>query len=135
MYMTDPIADMLTRIRNALAVRKPEVVLPFSKMKFTLAKILVETGYIGKAEVLEKAASEKSFNEIKVTLKYLGSEPAIRNLKRISRPGRRVYAKTDKLPTVLNKLGIAIISTPRGIMTNKEARKKHLGGEVICEIY
>jgi len=133
--MTDPIADMLTRIRNALAVRKPEVVLPFSKMKFTLAKILVETGYIGKAEVLEKAASEKSFNEIKVTLKYLGSEPAIRNLKRISRPGRRVYAKTDKLPTVLNKLGIAIISTPRGIMTNKEARKKHLGGEVICEIY
>ena len=133
--MTDPIADMLTRIRNALAVRKPEVVLPFSKMKFTLAKILVETGYIGKAEVLEKAASEKSFNEIKVTLKYLGSEPAIRNLKRISRPGRRVYAKTDKLPTVLNKLGIAIISTPRGIMTNKEARKKHLGGAVICETY
>jgi len=129
--MTDPIADMLTRIRNAQAVRKPEVVFPFSKMKMAIAEILHVKGYL---KEVEKIAGV-SFNEIKVVLKYNGKEPVISCLKRISKPGHRVYATKDKLPTVLNNLGIAIISTPQGLMTNKEAKKKNLGGEIICEIY
>lgn len=134
--MTDPIADMLTRIRNALAVRKPEVVLPYSKIKMAMAEILYQHGYIKKVEKIAAKAVGNKFDEIKISLKYLGGkESAIRNLKRISKPGRRVYATKDKLPVVLNNLGIAIISTSLGLMTNKEAKKKDLGGEVICEIY
>ncbi|MFA5021629.1 MAG: 30S ribosomal protein S8 [Patescibacteria group bacterium] len=131
--MTDPIADMLTRIRNALAVRKPEVVLPFSKIKIAIAEILKQNGYIKQVEKIEGVGGK--FNEIRIVLKYNSKEPAIENLKRISKPGRRVYVPKDKLPIVLNNLGIAIISTPQGLMTNKEAKKKNLGGEVICEIY
>lgn len=133
--MTDPIADMLTRIRNAQAVRKPEVILPFSKVKFSIAEILKKEGYITD---FEKIAGEgkNSFDQIKIVLKYLGpKEAAILNLKRISKPGRRVYATKNKLPRVLNNLGIAIISTSQGLMTNKEAGKLGLGGEVICEVY
>ena len=134
--MTDPIADMLTRIRNALAVRKPEVILPFSKIKMSIAEILQENDYLKKVERIEKENASINFDEIKITLKYLGGkEPVIKNLKRVSKPGRRVYATKDELPVVLNNLGIAIISTSQGIMTNKEAKKKNLGGEVICEIY
>ncbi len=133
--MTDPIADMLTRIRNALAVRKPEVVLPFSKIKFGIAEILEENGYIKNFEKIEKGNNGNNYDEIKIILKYQGSQPTITSLKRISKPGRRVYATKDELPRVLNSLGIAIISTSSGLMTNKEARKHKLGGEVICEIY
>jgi small subunit ribosomal protein S8 len=135
--MTDPIADMLTRVRNALAVRKEEVVLPMSKMKLKIAKILESDGWIEKAEeVSGRAGKEKSkFKELRILLKYKGGKPAISSIKRISRPGLRIYVKKSELPRVLNNLGIAIISTPGGLMTNLEAKKKGLGGEVICEIY
>jgi small subunit ribosomal protein S8 len=129
--MTDPIADMLTRIRNAQAVKKPEVILPFSKMKYAVAKILEKEGWVQKSEKVKN-----DFDKIKIELKYNEEkEPAIRSLKRISKPGRRVYAKSNELPHVLGNLGVAVISTSRGVMTNKEARKKKLGGEVLCEIY
>jgi len=134
--MNDPIADMLTRIRNAQAVRKTEVVLPYSKMKWAVAEILQREGYIKQIEKIDQAASGQVSDELKIVLKYLGpKEPAITNLSKISKPGRRVYVSKDNLPVVLNNLGIAIISTSRGIMTNKQARKVGLGGELICEIY
>jgi len=137
--MTDPIADMLTRIRNASATGKQEVVLPMSKMKYEIAKILKKEGLILDAEIIKsKTKKNKSFtfDELKILLKYKKSgRPSIANLKRISKPGLRIYANKDNLPKVLNNLGIAIISTSRGVMTNKEARRKKLGGEVICEIY
>lgn len=133
--MTDPIADMLTRIRNALAVNKPTVALPFSKVKMAVAEILKENDYIKKVEKIEKGANGNNHDEIKITLKYLGTQPAITSLRKISKPGRRVYVPKDKLPVVLNNLGIAIISTSQGIMTNRQAKKKNQGGEVICEIY
>ena len=128
--MTDPIADMLTRIRNVLPLGKKEVVVPLSKMKVRLAEILQQEGYIASYSVSEKK------QELKLVLKYLPSgKPAITNLRRISKPGRRVYASYDKLPKVLNGLGIAIISTSQGVMTDSEARRRKIGGEVICYIY
>ena len=137
--MTDPISDMLTRIRNASAVGKDEVVLPMSKIKREIAKILEREGWVGKVEVI-KIKSEKNssavFDNLKIALKYKnGKNSAISSLKRISKPGLKIYVNKDKLPKVLNNLGIAIISTSQGLMTNKEARKKKVGGEVICEIY
>jgi small subunit ribosomal protein S8 len=136
--MTDSIADMLTRIRNAQAVNKKTVALPMSKMKYGIAKILARDGWIEKAEIVKVSAKKNSssvFNEIRIELKYKNGQPAISSLKKISTPGRRVYAGKDKLPRVLNNLGMAIISTPKGLMTNKEARKQGVGGEVVCEIY
>lgn len=133
--MTDPIADMLSRIRNAMAVQKPEVILPFSKIKLSVAEILKETGYIKKVEKLSKQEAGTSHDQIKITLKYNGGQPAISKIARVSKPGHRVYVSKDNLPVVLNHLGIAILSTPQGLMTNKEARKRNLGGEVICEVY
>ena len=137
--MTDPIADMLTRIRNASAVKKHEIVLPMSKIKFEIAKILKSEGWIYDTEVLKAKGSKNKaqvFDELKIVLKYKKSgKSAITTLKRISKPGLRVYTNKHNLPKVLNNLGIAIISTPQGMMTNKKARKDGLGGEVICEIY
>jgi len=136
--MTDPIADMLTRIRNASAIRKNEVVLPMSKVKHNIAKILEKESWVDKVSVI-KIKSKKNgsavFDELKIILKYKNNKPVITSLKRISKPGRRVYVNKNELPRVLNNLGIAIISTPLGVMTNKEARKKEVGGEVLCEIY
>lgn len=130
--MTDPIADMLTCIRNAQAVHKPTVVVPFSKLKQKLALILEKQHYVaavGTTEVSGKPA-------LQLTLRYLpDGQSAIRALNRISKPGRRVYAQKKLLPYVQNNFGVAIISTSQGLMTNKEARRKNLGGEVICEIY
>jgi len=128
--MTDPISDMLTRIRNAVAVNKPEAVMPYSKLKIELAKILEKGGYISGWEKIEDGHPE-----LKIKLKYQSKESVIKSLKRISKPGRRVYVSKDKLPVVLNNLGIAVISTSQGLMTNKEARQIGLGGEVICEVY
>ncbi len=125
--MTDPIADMLTRIRNALAVSHKEVVVPLSKVKFAIAKILEKEGMIEKAEIKDK--------EILITLKYEKGEPAIKSLKRVSKPGCRIYSGYRELPVVLDGLGIAIVSTPQGLMTNKEARRRRVGGEILCEIY
>jgi len=136
--MTDPIADMLTRIRNAAGSRKSEVVLPMSKIKFGIAKILEKNGWVGKVEVIKADGQKNSsaaFDMLKISLKYVEGEPAIRMIKRISTPSLRVYVDKNKLPKVLNNLGIAIISTSDGLMTNKEARKNKIGGEVICEIY
>jgi small subunit ribosomal protein S8 len=136
--MIDPIADMLTRIRNASAVRKNEVVLPMSKIKLNIAKLLEREGWVGKVEVIKgegKKNNSSVFDELKIELKYKDNRPAISSLKRISKPGLKVYSSKDELSSVLNNLGIAIISTSHGLMTNKEARKKGVGGEVICEIY
>jgi len=136
--MTDPIADMLTRIRNASAVKKLDVVLPMSKIKLEVAKILEKEGWVRDVSV-EKFSGESdktNFDELKIVLRYKKSgKPAIENLKRISKPGLRIYVDKDNLPKVLNNLGMAILSTSSGLMTNKEARKKGLGGEVLCEIY
>ena len=137
--MIDPIADMLTRIRNASAIHKDEVVLPMSKIKYSIAKILEETHWVGKVEVVDKNTSGKSksvFKELKIVLKYKDNgQSAISYLQRVSKPSHRVYVGKDDLPRVLNNMGMAIISTPQGLMTNKEAGKKKIGGEVICEIY
>lgn len=129
--MTDPIADMLTRIRNAAAIRKDEVVLPHSRMKYEIAKILEKEGFVGTVEKVDA----KPAAQLKVSLKYGTDGSAFRHVARVSKPGRRVYAGKTELPKVLNDLGIAIVSTSAGMMTNKEARKRGLGGEVVCEIY
>ena len=136
--MTDPIADMLTRIRNASAVKKEEVVLPMSKIKYNIAKILEKEKWVNKIEVIKTKGLKNSssvFDELKIVLKYNeDGSSAIRSLKRISKPGCKIYVSKDKLPRVLNNLGIAIISTSKGVMTNMDARKHGMGGEVICEI-
>ena len=128
--MTDPIADMLTRIRNASMVGKAEAVLPYSRLKHAIASVLANEGYIA---VAEKVADDK--DKLRIKLKYEGKTSVIRNLKRISRPGRRSYVGYQGLPRALSDRGIAVISTPQGVMSNKEARNRKLGGEVICEIY
>ena len=130
--MTDPIADMLTRIRNANQNRAKEVVMPSSKMKETIAAILKEEGFITDYSVNKNEVQ----NILTLTLKYgKNKERVITGLKRISKPGLRVYAEASELPTVLNGLGIAIISTPKGVMTDKMARKNNVGGEVIAYIW
>lgn len=129
--MTDSIADMLTRIRNAQMAKKSEVVIPFSKVKFRIAEILKDQGYLENVEVIEN-----NFTEIKIKLKYNADKtPLIKSLKAVSTSGCRIYAKKEKLPTVLNGLGMAIISTSKGLMTNQQAKQAGVGGEVICEIY
>jgi len=126
--MTDPIADMLTRIRNANQMRNKEVSMPVSKMKLEIAKILDAEGFIAGYKVVE--------NTLTLTLKYgQNKERVITGLKRISKPGLRVYAGAEEIPHVLNGLGIAIISTPKGVMTDKLARKNNVGGEVIAYIW
>ena len=137
MAMTnDPISDMLTRIRNASAINKPEVVMPYSKVKHRIADILHAEGYVGKvAKVEPDTANGSRFAELRIGLKYSEKTPVVSTLKRISKPGLRIYKGADQLPVVLNHLGIAIISTSQGIMTNKDAKKKGVGGEVLCEIY
>ena len=129
--VTDTIADMLTRIRNANAMRYNEVSVPASKLKEELARILKEEGFIKGYKVVKDDAQ----GSIVLTLKYVNKERVITGLKRISKPGLRVYAKSSEIPKVLNGLGIAIISTSKGIMTDKEARKQNLGGEVLAYIW
>ena len=130
--MTDPIADMLTRIRNANQNRSAEVSMPSSKMKETIAAILKDEGYITDYSVLKNDVQ----NILTLTLKYgKNKERVITGLKRISKPGLRVYAKKEEVPYVLNGLGIAIISTPKGVMTDKLARKNNVGGEVIAYVW
>ena len=132
MHITDPIADMLTRIRNAGAARHATVEIPASSMKKAIAQILLDEGYIKAFEIVENGTQ----GTIKITLKYLDKkQPVIVGLKRISKPGLRVYATCDELPKVLGGLGIAIISTSKGLMTDKEARKEMIGGEVLAYIW
>ena len=137
--MTDPIADMLSRIRNASAVNKPEVMLPMSKIKYEIAKILKQEGWILDVQKVPGTGQKNQancFDQIKLVLRYKRSgKSTIISIKRVSKPGLREYVSKQNLPKVLNNLGMAIISTPEGLMTNKEARKKGLGGEILCEIY
>ena len=133
MKMRDPIADMLTRIRNANTAKHDTVDVPASKMKLAIADILVKEGYIAKYDVLEDGA----FKTIRITLKYGAdkNEKIITGLKRISKPGLRVYAGSQEIPRVLGGLGIAILSTNQGVITDKEARKLHVGGEVLAFVW
>ena len=142
---TDPISDLLTRIRNAQAVGKPEVVLPYSKFKAAIAELLHQEGWLagvekvsgakfGKKEIKLKSFN-KQFDYLRIIIKYEDSKPKIKSIKRVSKPGRRVYAGKGELPYVLSNYGIAIISTSQGLMTNKKARRLGVGGEILCEIY
>lgn len=136
--MIDPIADMLTRIRNASKVKKASVYIPFSKIKLEIAKILKREGFIAGYEEIKPGTAEaedRVFGGIMVTLKYEGGKSVISNIQRVSKPGNRVYVSKVEMPRILNDLGVAIISTSSGIMTNKEARKSGLGGEIMCEIF
>ena len=132
MVMTDPIADMLTRIRNANQMKHKTVDVPASKLKVEILNVLKQEGYIVDFERIDDGVQ----GTLKISLKYLeNDERVVRGLKKISKPGLRVYAKTDDLPKVLNGLGIAIISTSKGIMTDRDARKNKIGGEVIAYIW
>jgi small subunit ribosomal protein S8 len=131
MPVTDPIADYLTRVRNATRAKKPRVEIPASKMKVGLTEILKDTGYVIDYELIDDNKQKK----INLVLKYKNGIPAINGLKRISKPGLRVYRAADKLPRVLNGLGTAIISTPKGLLTDRDARNQLVGGEVICYIW
>ena len=132
MQITDPIADMLTRIRNAGSARHETVDVPNSKMKKAIAEILLEEGYIKSFQLIDDGTQ----GVIRITLKYLpGKEKAIQGLRRVSKPGLRVYAGADELPQVLRGLGIAIISTSKGIITDKKARAQHVGGEVLAFVW
>ena len=134
MTMSDPVADMLTRIRNANTAKHDTVDIPSSKMKVSIAEILKKEGYIKEFEV---KTDEKGFNYIHIVMKYGKdkNEKIISGLKRISKPGLRVYANTDEIPKVLGGLGVAIISTNKGVLTDKEARKQNVGGEVLAFIW
>lgn len=129
--MTDPICDMLNRIRNAQAVLKDTVNIPFSDLKYEIAKILEKQGFV--AEVEKKG--KKMRRTIEVTLKYDANQSVISGLKRISSSGQRIYKKAKEIKPVKGGYGVAVISTPKGLMTDKEARRKKLGGEIICEIW
>jgi small subunit ribosomal protein S8 len=130
--ITDPIADMLTRIRNGLVARHGEVRIPHSRIKVRIAEILVREGYVEDVEVVPAGVQ----SEIKVKLKYTPDRsPVIHGLKRVSRPGLRVYADRNGIPRVQGGLGIAIVSTSKGVMTDREARRSRVGGEVMCEVW
>ena len=131
MSMTDPVADLLTRIRNSLMARHNAATVPYSRVKAEIVKILNEEGYISGFKVDE----QKPFSMLNIELKYDSNrQPAIRTIKRISKPGRRVYSGKDEIPQVLAGLGINILSTSRGMLTGKRAREQGVGGEILCEI-
>lgn len=128
MSMTDPIADMLTRIRNAQMAEKVAVSMPSSKLKVSIAKVLKDEGYIDDFAVRENGGKA----ELDIALKYYAGRPVIERIERVSKPGLRVYKGTDDLPRVMNGLGVAIVSTPKGVMTDRRARASNVGGEVLC---
>lgn len=130
MSMTDPVADMLTRIRNAQMATKMSVSMPSSKLKLAIAKVLRDEGYIDTFAVRENGAKP----ELHIELKYYDGSPVIERIDRVSRPGLRVYKGKDDLPQVMNGLGIAIVSTPKGVMTDRQARAGNMGGEVLCVV-
>lgn len=129
--MTDPIADMLTRMRNALMTKKREVVIPYSQVKYRVAEILRDHGYVAGVQKQEGAPVP----QLVVELKYRADGPAIQSIMRESTPGHRVYRRASALPKILNGYGIAVVSTSQGIMTAEEARKRGIGGEVMCSVY
>jgi small subunit ribosomal protein S8 len=129
--MTDPIADMIIRIKNALMVRHAQVEIPYSKMKASIAQILLENNYIEAVEVKE----QKPQSVLVVKLRYVGKLPAISEVKRVSKPGRRMYSAADKIPRSLGGYGITLVSTSKGVITSTQARKLNVGGEVLCQIW
>ena len=131
MHITDPIADMLTRIRNANTAKHATVDVPASNMKKSIAQILLDEGYIKNFQLIDDGTQ----GVIRITLKYNGNEKVISGLRRVSKPGLRVYAGADELPRVLRGLGIAIVSTSKGVMTDKAARAQHIGGEVLAFVW
>jgi len=137
MSVADPIADMLTRIRNAIMAGHPVAVIPSSKMKVAIAQILSEEGFIGGFELAD--GKTPAHKELHVRLKYIGERrdrrSVITNLERVSRPGRRVYTKKKEIPWVLSGMGVAIMSTPKGVMTERRARQLGVGGEIICKVW
>lgn len=148
MTSTDPIADMLTRIRNAFKVGKDEVVVPASQLKLSLAQILVEEGYLTKVEKVaeatiasrnahtsRRAARRQRGEMLRLVLRYANGQPAVSSIERISKPSRRVYVSKDQLPVVRSGLGIAVLSTSRGLMTSRKAKKLGVGGEILCQLY
>jgi len=130
MSMSDPIADMLTRIRNAQRVEKPEVGMPSSKVKVAIAQVLKDEGYIEGFKVDPNNGKP----ELRIGLKYYAGRPVIESIERVSRPGLRVYKRRDDIPAVMNGLGVAIVSTSRGVMTDRKARSQGVGGEVLCYV-
>lgn len=132
MTMTDTISDMLTRIRNSLLAKKPEVVLPYSNFKHNLANVLQAEGWIAKVEV----KGNDTIKTLNLQLKYDNAgSPIISGIKRVSKPGQRIYSSRDQIPTVLGGIGTTIISTSKGLMTDKQARKLKVGGEIVCQIW
>ena len=132
MSMSDPIADMLTRIRNAQRVEKNEVAMPASKLKVAIAQVLRDEGYIEGYQVA--GAGPASHPELRIGLKYYAGRPVIERLERVSKPGLRIYRGRDQLPQVMNGLGVAIVSTPQGLMTDRKARTQGVGGEILCYV-
>ncbi|MBF0145218.1 MAG: 30S ribosomal protein S8 [Magnetococcales bacterium] len=132
MGMTDPVSDMLTRIRNAQMAGKKFVDIPLSRIKLRIGEILTTEGYVGG---IEKPETEESVRSFRLLLKYHMGRPVIEEIKRISRPGRRHYVRHDKLPRVYQGLGVAIVSTSKGVMTSKEAGKQGIGGELLCTVF
>jgi len=130
MSMSDPIADMLTRIRNAQRVEKTEVVMPSSKLKAAIAQVLTDEGYIDGFKV----DANEGKPQLRIGLKYYAGRPVIERLERVSRPGLRIYRGRDEIPQVMNGLGVAIVSTSRGVMTDRRARTQGVGGEVLCYV-
>jgi len=132
MNITDPIADMLTRIRNGVQARHEYALIPASQLKLAIARILKEEGYVRDFEV----SRDGQRRSLRVWLRYTDQkQPVLTGLKRVSKPGQRVYAKSTELPRVLGGLGVAVVSTPQGVMTAREAKKRHIGGEVLCYVW
>jgi small subunit ribosomal protein S8 len=132
MSMSDPIADMLTRIRNAQVVGHAEVVMPASRLKSAIAQVLKDEGYIEDFALRDKGGEGAARRELRIGLKYYAGRPVIERLERVSKPGLRVYKGSDDIPKVMNGLGVAILSTSRGVMTDRKARADGVGGEVLC---
>jgi small subunit ribosomal protein S8 len=130
MSMSDPIADMLTRIRNAQMIKKAVVLMPSSKVKVAIAQVLKDEGYIDGFAV----KSEGAKTELEIALKYYAGRPVIERIERVSRPGLRIYKGRDAIPQVMNGLGVAIVTTPKGVMTDRKARQTGVGGEVLCYV-
>ena len=133
MTMSDPLGDMLTRIRNGQKAGLPAVSSPASRLRANVLEVLKREGYI--RGFSEQAARHQGFNELRIELKYHEGQPVIREIARVSKPGRRVYSKVTELPRVFNGLGISILSTPRGVMSDSEARAANVGGEILCRVF
>lgn len=127
---TDPISDMLTRIRNALAANRPELVLPYSKMKENLAQLLMKEGFISGVNVISGKLAK-----LQINLKYDAGSPVITGIERVSKPGQRIYASVDSIPRTNGGFGVTVVSTSKGLMSDKEARKGRFGGEIICKVW